>query len=196
MKVQQISSQTNQHFFSQNLGFEVAKAIDLVRDKGFTVGFAESCTGGLLSSEMTKISGVSDVFLGSVVCYSNSVKENVLGVKTETLKNHGAVSAECASELSVGVLKTLATKLSVAITGIAGPAGGSVAKPVGTVFISVSGVDSVKNQTVTKIYCHQFGQIENSTLKLADKITREDIQKMACAAALEHLQELIKELKN
>lgn len=195
MKVHQISSQTNQHFYSQNLGFEVAKTIDLVRDKGFTVGFAESCTGGLLSSEVTKISGVSDVFVGSVICYSNSVKENVLGVKTETLKNHGAVSAECAGELSVGVLKTLTTKLSVAITGIAGPTGGSVTKPVGTVFISVSGVDSVGSQTVTKIYCHQFGQIENSTLKLVDKVTREDIQKMACAAALGHLQELIKELK-
>lgn len=195
MKVHQISPQTHQHFFSQNLGFEVAKTIDIVRDKGFTVGFAESCTGGLLSSEITKISGVSDVFVGSVVCYSNSVKENVLGVKAETLKNYGAVSAECASELSVGVLKTLTTKLAIAITGIAGPTGGSVTKPVGTVFISVSGVDSVKNQTVTKIYCHQFGQIENSTLKLADKITREEIQKMACAAALEHLQELIQELK-
>ncbi len=196
MKVHQISPQNNQRYFTQNLGCEVAKTIDLLRDSGMTVGFAESCTGGLLSSEFTKISGVSDVFMGSVVCYSNAVKENVLGVKSETLKIFGAVSVECAQELSTATLKILGVTLAIAITGIAGPMGGSVNRPVGTVFISVSGMDSVKNQMVTKNYCHQFGQIESGELLLENKITREEIQKMACTASLEHLQQLIQEIKS
>lgn len=196
MNIQTISSQNNQYYGSLDLGLSVQKTIDLVRDTGMTVGFAESCTGGLLSSEFAKVSGVSDIFKGSVVCYSNSVKENVLGVNAETLKEFGAVSFECAQELSSGALKILETTAAIAITGIAGPNGGSVNKPVGTVFISVAGIDLAKKQTVTKNYCHHFGQIENSSYKSGLKVTvtREDIQKMACTAALEHLQNLLKEI--
>lgn len=183
MKVTNISTQNNQQYHTQNLGSEVLKAIELLRDNSLTVGFAESCTGGLLSSEFTKKSGVSDVFTGSVVCYSNSVKENVLGVSSETLIKFGAVSAECAEQLSAGVLKKLSSTVGIAITGVAGPTGGSVQKPVGTVYISVAGTDSVKKQAVIKTYCHQFGQTG-----------REEIQKAACLAALDHLQDLIKEI--
>lgn len=185
MKVQIVSLQNSQRCAIQNLGFEVLKTIDLVRDKGFTLGFAESCTGGLLSTEFTKVSGVSDTFVGSVVCYSNDVKQNILGVDSNTLKNFGAVSGECAEELVAGVLKNLKTSLAIAITGVAGPKGGSVNKPVGTVFISVGGTDLAKTKTVIKNYCHSFGEIN-----------REDIQKAACAAALEHLQNLIIEMKD
>ncbi len=196
MNMQTISSQNDQYYQSLNLGLLVQKTIDLVRDMGMTLGFAESCTGGLLSSEFAKVSGVSDIFKGSVVCYSNSVKQNVLGVNAETLKKFGAVSFECAQELSGGALKILETTTAVAITGIAGPNGGSVDKPVGTVFISVAGINLANNQTVTKSYCHKFGQIENShqTLNLKTTVDREEIQKIACAAALEHLQNLLKEI--
>ena len=190
MNMQTISSQNDQYYQSLNLGLLVQKTIDLVRDMGMTLGFAESCTGGLLSSEFAKVSGVSDIFKGSVVCYSNSVKQNVLGVNAETLKKFGAVSFECAQELSQGALKTLETTAAIAITGIAGPNGGSGHKPVGTVFISVAGINLANQLIVTKNYCHQFGQIENS--KTA--VNRQDIQKMACTAALEHLENLLKEI--
>jgi nicotinamide-nucleotide amidase len=190
MKITNVSSDNNQKYGSLNLASEVLKTINLLRDTGMTVGFAESCTGGLLSSEFTKVSGVSDVFVGSVVCYSNSVKENILGVKSETLKNFGAVSVESASELAIGVLKTLKANFAVSITGIAGPTGGSAQKPVGTVFISVAGADSV-----IRNYRHHFCD-ELSEVNLMKEVNREDIQKMACAAALEHLQQLIRETKN
>jgi PncC family amidohydrolase len=185
MKVQIVSPQISQHHVTQNLGFEVLKTIDLVRDKGFTLGFAESCTGGLLSSEFAKVSGVSDIFMGSVVCYSNDVKQNILGVKSDTLKKFGAVSGECAEELVLGVLKNLKTSLAISITGIAGPKGGSTLKPVGTVFVSVGGMDLANAKIVIKNYCHSFGEI-----------SREDIQKAASTSALEHLQKLIIEMKD
>lgn len=189
MNIQNIGSENNQHYLSQNLSSLALKTIDLLRDMGMTVGFAESCTGGLLSSEFTKVSGVSDIFLGSVVCYSNPVKENILDVKSETLKNFGAVSAPCAQELSIGVLKKLKVTAAISITGIAGPTGGSKEIPVGTVFISVAGTNLATGQTVTKNYCHQFGPIETGMT------TREEIKKMACIASLEHLQKLLKDLK-
>jgi PncC family amidohydrolase len=183
MKTTNVSSENNQRYQSLNLASEVLKTIDLLRDTSMTVGFAESCTGGFLSSEFTKVSRVSDVFVGSVVCYSNAVKENVLGVRAETLKNFGAVSFECAEELSLGILKTLKTSFAISITGVAGPNGGSSQKPVGTVFVSVVGTDSV-----TRNYRHQLAEVKKD-------VTREDIQKMACAAALEHLQNLIIEIR-
>ncbi len=187
MKTTIVSSENNQKYQSLNLASEVLKTIDLLRDTGMTVGFAESCTGGLLSSEFTKVSGVSDIFVGSVVCYSNSVKENVLGIHAETLKNFGAVSFECANELALGILKTLNTGFAISITGVAGPNGGSQLKPMGTVFISVVGTDSV-----TRNYRHQLAEVKK---ELNKEVNREDIQKMACAAALEHLQNLIIETR-
>jgi PncC family amidohydrolase len=197
MNIQHISSQNNQAYRSQDLDLLVQKTIDLVRDTGMSLGFAESCTGGLLSIQFTKVSGVSDIFKGSVVCYSNTVKENVLGVKSETLKNFGAVSAECAQELSIGALKTLDATAAIAITGIAGPNGGSIQKPVGTVFISVAGIHLAKKLSVIKNYCHQFGEAANNNKKTdsVGPIGREEIQKMACVAALEHLQSLLIVLK-
>lgn len=106
--------------------------------RGHTLSIAESCTGGLLSSLITDVPGSSDYFAGSIVAYSNEVKERLLGVDGAVLKRHGAVSQETASMMAAGVRKRLKSDVSAAITGIAGPAGGSRAKPVGTVFISVS----------------------------------------------------------
>ncbi len=107
-------------------------------NKKCTFAFAESCTGGLVASKITDLSGSSAVFYGGVVSYDNSVKENVLKVKKETLETFGAVSLECATEMARGVRELLKTDYAVSISGIAGPTGGSAEKPVGTVAIGVA----------------------------------------------------------
>lgn len=113
--------------------------IRLLRDQKLTVSFAESCTGGALSSFLTEQPGISDIFLGSVVSYSNEAKMDLLGVRRDTLMQEGAVSEEVARQMAHGVRRQLKTQWSVAITGIAGPSGGSAAKPVGTVCFAVTG---------------------------------------------------------
>ena len=177
-------------FYSQNeLQKCVARSIHVLRDNHATVGFAESCTGGLLSNSFAKVSGVSDVFMGSLVTYANYVKVDVLGVKDETLEKFGAVSAECAKEMSEQDLILLKVSYAAAITGIAGPNGGSTEKPVGTVFISVSGIsDAHENDKVnehstitTLIFHHDFSTFSS----------REDIQLAATIAANQNLQRFI-----
>ncbi len=101
--------------------------------KNLTLGAAESCTGGLVGHRLTNVSGSSAVFLGSLVTYANEAKENLLAVKTETLKNFGAVSTQTAGEMVAGVKKALACDIAVSLTGIAGPGGGTEEKPVGLV---------------------------------------------------------------
>ncbi len=98
---------------------------------------AESCTGGMLSSMLCDIPGASQSFSGSAVCYSNELKTKLLGVERKLLAEYGAVSAECAKAMASGASKYAARTLAVAITGIAGPDGGSEAKPAGTVFIAL-----------------------------------------------------------
>ena len=105
---------------------------------GLTIATAESCTGGLLASTLTDIEGSSDYVLGGVISYSNEVKQNLLGVRPSTLAQHGAVSPETAGEMARGVRRLLASDLAVAVTGIAGPGGGSPDKPVGLVYLHLS----------------------------------------------------------
>jgi len=97
---------------------------------------AESCTGGLLASTLTDTPGSSEWFAGSVVAYSNEVKAKLLGVRPEILETHGAVSEPVVVAMAEGVLKTIGADISVAISGIAGPGGGSPDKPVGTVWMA------------------------------------------------------------
>jgi PncC family amidohydrolase len=103
--------------------------------------FAESCTGGLLASYMTAIPGVSAVFPGSLVAYSNRAKIEQLSVAPETIERYGAVSAQCAAEMARGALKLFDTVMAVSVTGIAGPEGGSRDKPVGTVWFAITHAD-------------------------------------------------------
>ena len=107
-------------------------------DKNITVSFAESCTGGMLSGMLTDISGISSIFKGSVVAYSNEIKETILKVKYDTLKNYGAVSSETAIEMAKGIRDLCKTEIGISITGIAGPTGATHDKPVGRVYIGLS----------------------------------------------------------
>lgn len=109
----------------------------ILRDRGLTVALAESCTGGMLGAMLTSVPGSSEYLLFGAVVYSNSAKTSVLGVTEETLRAYGAVSEETALEMVRGVLRTSAADLGVAVTGVAGPGGGSDEKPVGTVWIAV-----------------------------------------------------------
>ncbi len=109
--------------------------IDLAKKLNKTIAVAESCTGGLVASKLTDVSGSSDVFLGGVVSYSNECKMNVLGVKKDTLEKYGAVSEYTAKEMAKGVNELLRADLTVSTTGIAGPTGGTSEKPVGLVYI-------------------------------------------------------------
>ncbi len=107
-----------------------------------TVTFAESCTGGLLASMLTKVPGSSNIFHGSMVTYANEIKHAWIGVKTETLRQYGAVSHETVDEMIDGILQKSGSDYAIAISGIAGPGGGSKEKPVGTVFIGCGAKNS------------------------------------------------------
>lgn len=111
---------------------------DMLRNTGFTVSAAESCTGGTISQLLTSVPGASEYYLGSVTSYANSVKENVLGVNPDTIEKYGAVSSECVAEMAEGVRKITGSTFSVATSGIAGPGGGSEQKPVGLVWVGIS----------------------------------------------------------
>jgi nicotinamide-nucleotide amidase len=112
-----------------------ALVLDLCRTRGWSLGTAESCTGGLVSARLTSVPGSSDVFAGGVVAYANAVKEAELGVPEETLAAHGAVSAQTAAAMAAGVRARLGVDVGIAVTGIAGPDGGTPEKPVGLVYL-------------------------------------------------------------
>jgi nicotinamide-nucleotide amidase len=104
-----------------------------------TLALAESCTGGFVANQITNVPGASKVFLGGIVAYRNDVKEKFLGVRAATLKKFGAVSENVAREMAEGARKKFDSDFAIAITGIAGPGGGTKNKPVGTVFIALAG---------------------------------------------------------
>lgn len=136
--------------FIWHIGPELLEEVIVMKakEKGLTIGFSESCTGGLLASRITDISGSSSVFWGSVVSYSNEVKIKSLNVSEQTLKDYGAVSEQTAFEMAQGARKHLEVDIAVSTTGIAGPGGATPGKPVGTVGIGVS----TKHKTESKIY--------------------------------------------
>lgn len=102
------------------------------------LALAESCTGGMLGEWITAVPGSSAYFLGGVLSYDDSVKERLLGVPPDVIRTHGAVSAECALAMARGVRDLLRADVAVSITGVAGPGGGTYAKPVGTTFVALS----------------------------------------------------------
>lgn len=118
--------------------------VDFLTLKNWTLSFAESCTGGLISSQLTELPGVSKVYKGSVVSYSNQSKADILGVPEKDLEEHGAVSDVVAIKMAKGARSALKTNVALSVTGVAGPTGGSKEKPVGLVYIAVVGPDFEK----------------------------------------------------
>ena len=160
------------HIFNED---DMIKLQMLLRVNNQTITTAESCTGGLVASMITKISGSSDIFNGSIVTYSNKIKNQELHVQNETLEKFGAVSIEVVDEMLNGVLKKFDANFAVAISGIAGPNGGTRNKPVGTVII---GISDENNHKIVNIY--NF------------KGSREDIQIQASKVALKEIYKFIK----
>jgi nicotinamide-nucleotide amidase len=116
-----------------------AVVVRLLTRKKKTLATAESCTGGFIAHQITNVPGASEIFLGGIVAYSNQVKEKFLGVRPEILKKHGAVSEAVAREMAGGARKKFGADFAIAVTGIAGPTGGTKTKPIGTVFIALAG---------------------------------------------------------
>ena len=128
----------------ENLDELALRVIEIFREKGLSLALAESCTGGLIAETITNVAGASDIFYGSAVTYVNSAKEHILGVAHETLEKHGAVSSECAEEMACGARSVYGADVAMSVTGIAGPGGGSEAKPVGTVWFGLATKDGVE----------------------------------------------------
>jgi nicotinamide-nucleotide amidase len=147
--------------------------LDLAREQGLTLGAAESCTGGLVAARLTSVPGASDVLRGGLVAYENDVKLAPLGVAEETLAAHGAVSAETAAAMAEGARTSLSADVALAVTGIAGPGGGTPEKPVGLVHLCAA----------------RPGRELARELHLPGD--REAIRRRATAAALHLLRELL-----
>ena len=136
----------------------------LLKERGVMLATAESCTGGLVARRITETSGSSAYFKGGIVAYSNEIKEQLLGVKHETLEQYGAVSEQTAIEMARGCLTTMGVDYAIATTGIAGPTGGSDEKPLGLVYIAVAkrvrseelGVRSDREQSFVEVACEKY----------------------------------------
>lgn len=116
--------------------------LDAARESGLRIATAESCTGGLVSARLTSIPGSSDVFVGGLVAYDDRLKLDALGVPTDVLQRHGAVSAEAAAAMAAGARRVLGADVAVSVTGVAGPGGGTKAKPVGLVYLHAEAPDA------------------------------------------------------
>lgn len=134
----------------KNTEFELANAVvTALFDKNKKVATAESCTGGMLAAAITKISGSSNVFEYGIIAYANRIKEAELGVKGQSLSEFGAVSEFVACEMAEGVKEKAKADFGIAITGIAGPLGGTPLKPVGTVYIALAAKGKTIHQKLT-----------------------------------------------
>jgi nicotinamide-nucleotide amidase len=136
---ERLVSPLERYLFSRDERPIEALVLDLCRARGLTLGTAESCTGGMVAERLTSVPGSSEVFLGALVAYADEVKTRELGVPEDMLQRYGAVSAETAAAMAAGTRERLGTDVAVAVTGIAGPGGGSEEKPVGLVFLHAEG---------------------------------------------------------
>tara|TARA_Y100000996_G_scaffold317840_1_gene253996 strand:- start:450 stop:914 length:465 start_codon:yes stop_codon:yes gene_type:complete len=139
----------------------VSKIIKKLIEKKITISLAESCTGGLIAHNITKYSGVSKIFLSGIVCYSNKSKIKYLSVSKRTLSKYGAVSSNIAQEMINGLYENEKTQICISTTGVAGPNGGTIDKPVGLVFIGIK--FKKKNYIFKKIYKGSRQDIQNKT---------------------------------
>ena len=125
---------------------QAEEVLALAKEKKTTLGTAESCTGGLIAGSLTAVPGSSDVVVGGIVSYSNDVKEHSLGVSSHDLQEYGAVSSQVAQQMARGAQKALACDVTVSVTGIAGPDGGTPEKPVGTVWFCISSSQGTRSE--------------------------------------------------
>ena len=150
-----------------------SKLVKMLKERNLTISCAESCTAGLVASMIGSVPGASDVFNESYVTYSNDSKVKILGVKQETLKEHGAVSHQTAKEMAEGVKKLADSYVGISVTGIAGPTGGTISKPIGLVYIGIS-----TNKGCT-VYKYIFKGPRNVVrYKTAITVLRKTIQKI------------------
>ena len=119
---------------SENSSLE-EKIVSLLQEKGWKIASAESCSGGMIASRLVNVSGVSDVFEEWYITYSNAAKHKLLGVSKQSLGQYGAVSSQVAGEMALGAARQARARAAIAVTGIAGPGGGTPQKPVGLVYI-------------------------------------------------------------
>jgi nicotinamide-nucleotide amidase len=124
------------HYYGEEDTPLAAAVIEILKTRGKTLAVAESCTGGMVGARLTAVPGASAVFVGGVVGYDDNVKREQLGVPSEVLEQHGAVSEEAARAMAAGAARVFKTTCAVAVTGIAGPGGGTPEKPVGTVWLA------------------------------------------------------------
>ena len=122
------------------------EVIAAAKAAGKTIAVAESCTGGLIGGALTRVPGSSTVFLGGIISYANSAKTKLLGVPKDIVSKHGAVSEDVAIRMAIGARDALGSDISVAVTGVAGPGGGTDAKPVGLVWIGVAGLTAAAHR--------------------------------------------------
>ncbi len=152
----------------------IKKIIEKLTSQNQTISFAESCTGGRIVASFTSVSGASAVLNGSVVTYSNEIKHQWLGVESQVLEKEGAVSKACVSQMLDGIQKMAQSDYAIAVSGIAGPTGGTKLKPVGTVYIGF-----LTPQDKEIIHCHFEGN-------------REEVQERSVRFAIEKLSQIIK----
>jgi nicotinamide-nucleotide amidase len=165
-----------QYIFGRNKEKLAEIVGELLAAQNKTVGFCESCTGGYLSHLMTEISGSSRYYNGSVVCYTNHLKNKLLNVSLETLETKGAVSEEVVKEMVLGGLNTLEVDYTIAISGVAGPNGGTDLKPVGMVCVGVGNKDEVKTFTF------QFGNDRGRNITMSAIFALNELRKFLIKA--------------
>lgn len=154
------------------------RVVKYMKGLGITMSCAESCTGGMVSESITSVPGASEMFLGGIVSYSESVKIALLGVSESTLKEKTVYSKEVASQMSLGVMKATGSDAAVGITGVAGPGAGEHGEPVGTVYVSARFKDKEK--------CKDL-----ALYKEYEKLDRKMVRILAAARSLEMLLELM-----
>ena len=158
----------------ERLVLEAQGVLDFCREHGFTVATAESCTGGLVAAYLTHIAGASDIVERGFVTYSNDSKTELLGVDAQIVAEHGAVSRQTALAMAAGALWRSKASISVAVTGIAGPGGGSEDKPVGLVHFAIARRVSVSREQLDFKALHheeQYGDIGRAEVREASVAT-------------------------
>ncbi len=153
-----------------------AEVIAALIAEGATVATAESCTGGLIAGALTSVAGSSEAVYGGFVTYANEAKQKMIGVRAETLDAHGAVSEEVAREMAEGARRVSGITYAVAVTGIAGPGGGTADKPVGLVWFGLAGPDGTVAEK------HLFGDLGRAEVREATVMTALGMLKSALLA--------------